>query len=115
MMNVNPDKSFKANPKSKVSHKMSSTFYETINIAKQHGINLIPDVPNEAKGNCLFDSIISNINHRSGFIQIMNEGADFSSKLKTNIEYYWKLTHDKTYSEIDSHLFRFHTTIEIKV
>ena len=37
---------------------LSQIFIETIEIAKNHGINLKPDTPNAAQGDCLFDSII---------------------------------------------------------
>ena len=39
---------------------------------KKHGINLVPGVPNEADGNCVFDAVINNINHRSCFEEKFN-------------------------------------------
>ena len=45
--------------------QMSQIFLDTIQVAKNHGINLKPDTPNKAQGNCLFESIVDNVNNRS--------------------------------------------------
>ena len=40
---------------------MSAIFEETISVAKKHGIALIADTPNAARGDCLFECVIDNI------------------------------------------------------
>ena len=44
--------------------ELSQIFIDTIQVAKDHGINLKPDTPNAASGNCLFESTVDNVNHR---------------------------------------------------
>ena len=45
----------------------SSLFVKAISNAKNHGINLVPGVLNKADGNCAFDAVLNNINHRRCF------------------------------------------------
>ena len=58
---------------------LSTIFTETIEVAKNHGINLKADASNAALGNCLFDSVIDNINHRPNC---------FSEKLEDGVDHY---------------------------
>ena len=45
----------------------SSIFSLGIENAKMHGINVVADTPNRANGDCLFEAVIDNINHRQCF------------------------------------------------
>ena len=47
--------------------EQSSMMSLAIENAKKHGIDLLPGVLNRADGNCTFDAVINNINHRSCF------------------------------------------------
>ena len=49
--------------------KHSSLIQIAIDNAKKHGINLQSGVLNRADGNCAFDAVINNINHRSCFFE----------------------------------------------
>ncbi|XP_035292059.1 uncharacterized protein LOC118237448 isoform X1 [Anguilla anguilla] len=51
----------------------NSIFQTTISIAEQHGIQLRSGNPNKAKGNCLYESIIDNINARECFPELFTE------------------------------------------
>ena len=68
-------------------------FDQTIRIAATHGIALRPDVPNSANGDCLFDSIIDNINHRPVFQQSLGDSVQAYRELwVTELEEQFKLT-----------------------
>ena len=54
---------------------------QAIESAKKHGINLVIGVLNEADGNCAFDAVINNVNHRSCF----NEKLSLSSEVYRQI------------------------------
>ena len=57
--------------------KMSTIFEETISVAKKHGIALIADKPNAARGDCLFECVIDNINNRpESFPEKLQDGID---------------------------------------
>ena len=57
--------------------KMSAIFEETISVAKKHGIALIADTPNAARGDCLFECVIDNINNRpESFAEKLEDGVD---------------------------------------
>ena len=73
---------------------LSKIFIETIDIAKNHGINLKPDEPNAAQGDCLFDSIIDNVNHRPDcFPEKFKDDVDTYRVLwVTELEEQYKLT-----------------------
>ena len=52
-------------------------FESAINVAQSHGIKVIPDELNAAQGDCLFESILDNINHRpEDFLVKLNDGID---------------------------------------
>ena len=72
----------------------SGIFIEAIEIAKSHGIKLIGDTPNAALGNCLFDSVIDNINHRPNcFSEKLEDGVDHYRVLwVSELEEQYKLT-----------------------
>ena len=74
--------------------KMSQIFIDTIQVAKGHGINLKPDHPNAAVGNCLFESITDNVNHRPEcFPEKLKEGVDHYRFLwVTELEEQYKAT-----------------------
>ncbi len=55
-------------------------FKRGIENARRHGITVISDKPNKAQGDCLFESVIDNINHQDWF----------PDKLKHSIQYYRK-------------------------
>ena len=51
--------------------------FKQLRLQKNHKINLKPDVPNAAQGDCLFDSIIDNVNHRpDSFPEKLDAGVD---------------------------------------
>ena len=62
--------------------EMNGIFDFAIRVAESHGIKVTPDIPNAAQGNCLFDSILDNINHRPN---------DFSEKLEDEVDCYREL------------------------
>ena len=73
--------------------QMSQIFLDTIQVAKNHGINLKPDTPNKAQGNCLFESIVDNVNNRS---------ASFPHKLDEDVDIHrllWVTELEKKYKE----------------
>ena len=43
---------------------MEGIFDAVVKVAENHGIKVKPDKLNPAAGDCLFDSIVDNINHR---------------------------------------------------
>ena len=45
----------------------STLVYQAINSANKHGIKLVQGTLNSADGNCAFDAVINNINHRQCF------------------------------------------------
>ena len=46
-----------------------SIFQKGIKVAKKHGINVKPDKPNRREGDCLFEAVVDNINHRDCFTE----------------------------------------------
>jgi hypothetical protein len=48
-------------------------FQMGIENARRHGIIVLADKPNKAEGDCLFESVIDNINHRACFSDKLNE------------------------------------------
>ena len=57
---------------------MENIFEKGIRNAKMHGINVSADEPNKGEGDCLFESVIDNINHRDCF----------KTKLSHPVQYY---------------------------
>ena len=53
-----------------------NVFVKTIDIAKKHGISLNADLPNPGKGDCLFDSVVDNVNHRDCFQENLEDSVD---------------------------------------
>ena len=76
------------------NHSLSSIFSETIEVAKKHRISLNADIRNAAIGNCLFESVIDNINHRpTCFSEKLDEGVDNYRVLwVSELEEQYKLT-----------------------
>ena len=73
--------------------QMSDIFSDAIQLAKNHGINLKPDIPNKAQGNCLFESVTDNVNHRSlSFPEKLDENVD-------NNRYLWVTELEEKYKE----------------
>ena len=52
---------------------VSPIFALGIETAKQHGINVQADEPNPAVGDCLFEAVVDNINHRTCFPEQLQE------------------------------------------
>ena len=67
---------------------------DTIQVAKNHGINLKSDIPNKAAGNCLFESVVYNVNHRpESFPNKLDEDVDNNRFLwVTELEEHYKET-----------------------
>ena len=76
------------------SAEKSNIFKDTIKVAKTHGIQLAADTPNAAQGNCLFDSVVDNINHRPDcFPEKLKDGVDCYRELwVTELEENYKTT-----------------------
>ena len=62
--------------------EMKPIFEMAVKVAEKHGIKVTPDHPNPAVGDCLFESIIDNINHRPD---------DFSEKFQDGVDNYREL------------------------
>ena len=68
-------------------------FDQTIELAQSHGIKLKADKPNPGVGNCLFESIVDNINHRP---------KCFNEKLDAGVAHYrevWVSEVEERYKE----------------
>ena len=65
------------------SGRDSDIFRMAIDIGSKHQINLKAGKPNKADGNCLYDSIIENVNSRGCFTENFNKLSDL--KCKTEI------------------------------
>ena len=50
-----------------------SIFEKGIEIAKKHGINVKADLPNKKQGDCLFEAVVDNINHRKCFTEKLDK------------------------------------------
>ena len=74
-------KSLKGGAKTKAIG-MEGIFDAVVKVAENHGIKVKPDKPNAAAGDCLFDSIVDNVNHRP---------EDFSEKLLDGVDNYREL------------------------
>ncbi|KAG5847477.1 hypothetical protein ANANG_G00126470, partial [Anguilla anguilla] len=59
----------------------NSIFETAISIAEQHGIQLRSGNPNKANGNCLYESIIDNINARQCFAEHLPERPEHYRKV----------------------------------
>ena len=71
----------------------SEIFSGAIKTAKKHGINLIPDEPNSRMGDCLFESVSSNINRRNCFTRkVSNDMAENREVWVTELEEKYKMT-----------------------
>ena len=68
--------------KPKAITQYGDIFESAIKVAESHGIKVIPDKPNAAQGDCLFDSIRDNVNHRPD---------NFPDKLNDSVESYREL------------------------
>ena len=67
-------------------------FVKSIDIAKKHGISLSADKSNPGKGDCLFESIIDNVNHRDCFQESLEDNVDCYRELwVTELEEMYKL------------------------
>ena len=56
---------------------MKPIFEMAVKVAENHGIKVTPDHPNPATGDCLFESILDNINHRpDDFPEKFEDGVD---------------------------------------
>ena len=67
---------FDPNPLRGGGKNEKNVFVKTIDIAKKHGISLNADLPNPGQGDCLFDSIVDNVNHRDCFQQNLEDSVD---------------------------------------
>ena len=73
--------------------ELSQIFVDTIQVAKNHGINLKQDIPNKAAGNCLFESVVYNVNHRpESFPNKLDEDVD-------NNRFLWVTELEEQYKE----------------
>ena len=73
---------------------MEGMFDAVVKVAENHGIKVKPDKPNAALGDCLFDSIVDNINHRpDDFPEKLLDGVDSYRELwVTELEEQYKTT-----------------------
>ena len=73
--------------------QLSQIFVDTIQVAKNHRINLKSDIPNKAAGNCLFESVVYNVNHRpESFPNKLDEDVD-------NNRFLWVTELEEQYKE----------------
>ena len=64
------------------SIEMQPIFEMAVKEAEKHGIKVTPDIPNPALGDCLFESILDNVNHRQD---------DFPEKFEDGVDSYREL------------------------
>ena len=73
---------------------MEGIFDAVVKVAENHGFKVKPDKPNAAEGDCLFDSIVDNVNHRpDDFPEKLLDGVDSYRELwVTELEEQYKTT-----------------------
>ena len=81
MKNLQPTRLRGGADKATGDKEMHSMVEIAIANAAQHGISLHQGVPNLANGNCMFESVVDNINTRACFEEILNGTPDYYRKV----------------------------------